>query len=174
MPPRQPCRPDRDAFGPASRPACSPCRHVAAFRSGPARHPRSDPERLSNGPPFHGTPFQRRSPKIGRDAASAPVRESASPDTRIVSAVNTPPKRPESSPAVPAADFCRNPDTGSVGRRPLCQIRTLFLSLEGTPYGMLPHAAPKRSNCTAVVPTAQHLNACPIHCPVCSATKGTA
>ena len=119
---------------PSALQAGQPVRRVVMSPlSRPARHPRSDPERLSNDPPFHGTPFQRRSPKIGRDAASAPVRESASPDTRTVSAVNTPPKRPESCPAVPAVDFCRNPDTGSVGRRPLCQIRALFLSLQGTP-----------------------------------------
>jgi len=31
MPPRRPCRPDRDAFGLASRASCPPCRHVAAF-----------------------------------------------------------------------------------------------------------------------------------------------
>lgn len=30
MPPRQPCRPDRDAFGPASRTSCLPRPHVAA------------------------------------------------------------------------------------------------------------------------------------------------
>jgi len=40
MPPRRPCRPDRHAFGPASRSACSPRRHVAAFRTdSPAPHP---------------------------------------------------------------------------------------------------------------------------------------
>jgi len=39
MPPRQPSRSDRDAFGPASRPSCPPCRHVAAFQTKRAHPP---------------------------------------------------------------------------------------------------------------------------------------
>jgi len=62
--------------------------------------------------PFHGKPFQRRSPKIGRDVVSAQVRESGSPDTRTITEANTPPKRPDTSPAVPATDCCRNPENG--------------------------------------------------------------
>jgi len=45
-------------------------------------------------------------------AVSAPVRESASLDIRTVTAVNTSPKSPDSSPAVPGADCCHNPDDG--------------------------------------------------------------
>lgn len=52
MPPRHPCRPDRDAFGPASRPSCAPCRHVAAFpdcgsRPPPISRPRAPFNRLA-------------------------------------------------------------------------------------------------------------------------------
>jgi len=39
IPPHQPCRPDRDAFGPASRLSCPPCRHVAAFQTKRAHPP---------------------------------------------------------------------------------------------------------------------------------------
>jgi hypothetical protein len=85
----------------------------AAFQTRePARRPCADPERLSNAPPFHGRPLQMRSPGIGRDVASAPVRESASPDTRTISEINTPPKAPTPPPADPAADSSRTPDDG--------------------------------------------------------------
>jgi hypothetical protein len=43
MPPRQPSRPDRDAFGPASRTSCLPCRHVAALGPAPTHRPCPDP-----------------------------------------------------------------------------------------------------------------------------------
>ena len=93
----------------------------------PTRHPFPDPERLSNGLPFHGRPFQRRSPEIGRGAASAPVRESASLDTRTITAVNTPPKNTTSSPAVPATDCCRNPEDG------ICRQQTVVPNEEQPP-----------------------------------------
>jgi len=64
MPPRQPCRPDRDAFGPARRPSCLPCRHVAAFKTHPP--PFSRPQHFSSGQPLHGRPLQKCSPKISR------------------------------------------------------------------------------------------------------------
>ena len=45
-------------------------------------------------------------------AASAPVRESASLDTRTITVVNTSSRSPETSPAIPGSDCCDNPNDG--------------------------------------------------------------
>jgi len=105
MPPRQSCRPDRHALSPnrgqAGRPVCrvgmSPLLQTKEAHPPPLARPRTPVKWLA----FHGKPFQRRSPEIGRDVASAQVRESASLDTRPITAVNTPPRETQILPRRP-------------------------------------------------------------------------
>ncbi len=182
------CRPDRDAFGPASRPSCPPYRHVAAFRTNdpPATLDRT-PSAFQQASRFAETPVHRRSPGIARDVASAPVLESATLDTRSVAAVTTPPERSNSSPAVPAADFCRNPDDGICRQKTSVpkQREALFLSPRGTPSVFVlrtpprqvrnaPASFPSRTKCSAVVyADCAALERRPIAVPRSSAAKGT-
>ena len=56
MPPCRPCRPDRDAFGPANWASCPPCHHVAAFPDRGSRPPPLTGPR----PPFKWTAVSRK------------------------------------------------------------------------------------------------------------------
>ena len=79
----------------------------------------------------------------GRDVDSAPVRESALLDTRTLTAVSTPPESPESSPTVPAAVFCLNPDDG------ICRQKTAVPKQRGPVP--LPCEEP-REECSRILP----------------------
>jgi len=150
MPPRQPSRPDRDVFGLASRSSCPPCRHVAAFQTHPPPlfEPRAFFKRLAvyaklGIMPFHGNPLQKCSPKIGRDVASALVRESASLDTRPITGAATPSKEPEPSPPVTHRIPATIPKAGYVDGKPMCHMRLpLFLSLTRNPRRNAPASCP--------------------------------
>jgi hypothetical protein len=114
---------------PAVLSVVSACRRFQDQGARPPPLPR--PRAPFNWLAVHGKPLQRRSPEIGRAVASVPVRESASPDTRTITAVNTPPKRPEATPAVPAVDFCHNPGDGICRQKtPVPNEQSLFLSNE--------------------------------------------
>jgi len=89
--------------GQAGRPVC---RVGMSPLSGPrSRRPCPDPERLSSGLALHVSPLQRRSPRIGRDVASAPsgnpLRWIAGPSQQST------PRRwgPVSSPSHPRSGF---------------------------------------------------------------------
>jgi len=179
FPPTAHWTPDRRPHlprGQAGRPVCRVGMSPLSRTKEPARHPRSDPERLSSGLPFHGRPLQSRSPGIGRDVASTPVRESATLDTRTVSEVTTPPQRPKSSPTVPAADFCRNPDDGICRQKTSVPSQRPCSSPSEEPQAecsrILPPVAPNAS--LSSTPTAQHLSACPLQYPAAARRRALA
>ena len=176
MPPRQPCRPDRDAFGPASRPSCPPCRHVAAFRTN------DPPATLDRTPTAFQVVFRfteghfRGAPQGSAEMSS--LSRSGNPLRWIPRPFQQSPLRrrdPDPPPPSPRWTSAAIPTTGSLGRRPPCQSReALFLSLRGNPEGMLPHLAPSRSKCSAVVyADCAALEHRPIAVPHSSAAKGT-
>ena len=150
MPPRQPCRPDRDAFGPATRTSCLPCRHVAAFKTSP-------PTTLAQTPTafqladrcaedhFRGAP--RRSAELSpRFRSGNPLCwiPGPSPKSTLRRRDPTPPPPP------PQRIAAALPETGDDGSNPQCQMTTPFLSLRGSPEGMLPHDTPRCFNCISV------------------------
>ena len=135
----------------AGRPVCRVGMSPLSRPKEPTRRPCADPERLSTGLPFHENPVQRRSPEIGRGAASVPVpviRFAGYPDHRSSqhSAENpTPP------PAVPPTDCRRNPEDG------ICRQQTAVpnenqarSSPTRNPVRNAPAFHPKRSKCSAV------------------------
>ena len=77
MSPCRPCRPDRDAFGPANWASCPPCHHVAAF---PDRGSRPPPLTRPRPPVKWSTVLRKPTSEaipqeIGRAIGSAPGRE---------------------------------------------------------------------------------------------------
>jgi len=124
-----------------------------------------------------GKPVQRRSPEIGRDVVSAPASGSC-PEaaTRTVTAAATPPTRHQTSPAAPRRISAAIPPTGFAGRKPAHHTRRPVPNPARNPRPSSFFAAAS-SKCSRTfppgipnavlpaVPSAQHLNACPICCP---------
>ena len=103
----------RRPTGSARRASSLPWRNVAASPDqGPARHPSTRPRALVNLLPISRKAASEALPRDRPCAVSAQVRESASLDTRTITAVNTSPRSSDTAPAVPEADCCHNPDNG--------------------------------------------------------------
>lgn len=149
MPPRQPSRRDRDAFGPASPPSCLPCRHVAAFQTirahpSPLTRPRA---------PFKWLTASRKSTSEALPKKSAECRFCSGPGIRFAGyparhrrrhSVERTPIFPSSRPA----DSSHNPEDGICRQETDAQYETTPVSSpqRGNPEGMLPHLAPGVSN----------------------------
>ena len=154
MPPHRPCRPDRDAFGPASRPACSPCRHVAALPDQGA-HP---PPLTRPRPPFNRHAALRKASSeavLRRSAEMLPLLRSGNRLRSIPGpSQQSPLRRRDPNPPPPSPQGLlpqsRGRDMSAADR--CCHIQTPCSSPHrGTPCGMLPHVPPRRFNCTVPV-----------------------
>jgi len=140
----------RHPTGTATGTACLPWRNVAASRLDPpaalVQTPNAFQVVFTEGH-FRGVPQG--------SAEMSPLFRSGNPLRWIPGPFQQSPLRrrdPNPPPPSPQRTSAAIPTSGSVGRRPLCQSReTLFLSLRGTPEGMLPHVAPSRAKCSAVV-----------------------
>jgi len=152
MPPRQPCRPDRDAFGPASRTSCLSCRHVAAFktRESPPTTLDQTPSTFQVACRFTKNHF-RGAPQ--RSAELLPLFRSGNPlpwipgpcqKSALRRRVPTPP------PPSPQRIAATIPTPGYDGSKPQCQMKAPLLSLRGSPKGMRPHLTPRCFNCISV------------------------
>jgi len=102
---------------PAGLCAVSSCRRSSRPRM-PTRHPRQTPTAFQPAHRFAEIRFRGGPRGSAENVASAPARESASLDTRPITAVNTPPKRHRTSLPPHAGFLPQSRRTGSAVRKP--------------------------------------------------------